>query len=185
MASSEPKRQRTNTLGAVRQVGSTLETAALHAAPPPVLKTPSQLWKDLHTLDVESLRTLLFHAAVASPDITNEVYATINAKRTEQSQRIITFDQYSGSVWRAINTTYSSLSGSKQYDVAGDVVDQITDIIAKIAAEASEEFASFGTKRSGIETLRKIGKSISLGSGDTLDTRFKRTSSITMLWRKA
>ncbi|KUI59171.1 hypothetical protein VP1G_06419 [Cytospora mali] len=65
-------------------------------------------------------------------------------------QPVINFDGYSKSAWHALNDRkVLSLSGSHQYDAAGDVYDSIC--------------GPLGTKQSAIETLRKIAKTIILG----------------------
>jgi hypothetical protein len=60
------------------------------------------------------------------------------------------------------------MSGSKQYDISFQVFDDVCDSIQSIVGQASTHHASFGTKRSALETLRKIGKTICMSSNDTL-----------------
>ena len=57
------------------------------------------------------------------------------------------------------------MSGSKQFDMSGNAFREVKDCIATIDKECPDH-ASFGTKKSALETLRKIGKSIVL-SGDS------------------
>jgi hypothetical protein len=87
--------------------------------------------------------------------------------RLEQS-KVIDFDHYSKSVFYKIKNQYQSMSGSKQYDVSFLVVYEVSDIIRLIGKQAGAEHACFETKCSGLETLRKIGKTICMSSTDTL-----------------
>ena len=59
------------------------------------------------------------------------------------------------------------MSGSRQYDMAGEVQAQVQDCIQTIRKGCSG-YASFGTKKNGLETLRKIGKTICLSGGDVM-----------------
>ena len=83
------------------------------------------------------------------------------------SLKVIDFDHYSKTAWRAINTQYKSMKGSHQYrasfGVQEDVVGCITNIRRKCPAEAS-----YGTKKSALETLRKIGKTVCMSGGDVI-----------------
>ncbi|GIZ45922.1 hypothetical protein CKM354_000906800 [Cercospora kikuchii] len=73
--------------------------------------------------------------------------------------RVINFDSYSRTAWHAINTKYDRLSGSKQYERANDVLNDVERCIESISQQATA-FSSFGTKVNALETLRRIGKTI-------------------------
>lgn len=79
---------------------------------------------------------------------------------------MINFDGHSKSAGHAINTQYSRLSGSKQYDKSWEVTEEVVQCIQRIA-EQVKPVSSYGTKLSALETLRKIARTILL-SGDTL-----------------
>ena len=92
---------------------------------------------------------------------TNGESATIscpNPSAPVQPARSHNFDHHCEDVRCAINETYSSLSSSKAYDMAFNVYIHIAETIRNSGEEACTEYYSFGTKRSGLETLRKIGK---------------------------
>jgi hypothetical protein len=101
--------------------------------------------------------------------------------RREQT-KVINFDHYYKEFWYTINEQYRSLSGSKQYDISFDVYNEVRDIIQIIAQQAGVEHASFETKSSGLETLRKIAKTICMSCNDTLghemQQRFSQDTSL-------
>jgi hypothetical protein len=66
------------------------------------------------------------------------------------------------------------MRGSKQYDHSFSVFSEVTSTIESIGSQAGLQHASFGTKRSGLETLRKIGKTICMSSRDTLCHEVKK-----------
>ena len=86
---------------------------------------------------------------------------------------MIDFDYLSKDAWKTLNVTYRKLSGSNQYDASFDAAASVVDCIKKIKKECPKE-ASLGTKKSALETLRKIGKSVCLG-GDTLGREVRKS----------
>ena len=70
--------------------------------------------------------------------------------------------------------TYSRLSGSKQYDASFDASASVVGCINQIVKRSPKE-ASLGTKKSALETLRKIGKSICLSGTSTLGHEVRKT----------
>ena len=85
-----------------------------------------------------------------------------------EQQKTLDFDYLSKSAWKSINVDYCDMSGSKQYDVSGKAFREVKKCIQTIALQCPPH-ANFGTKRSALETLRKIGKSICLsGDGDVV-----------------
>ncbi|KAF1345041.1 hypothetical protein BDV97DRAFT_40151 [Delphinella strobiligena] len=93
--------------------------------------------------------------------------AAINAARAAAATHIIDFDHLSKEVWHELNTRYSGLSGSKQYDRAYDALGVVLDCVAEIG-EQTPVHASFGTKKSALETLRKMGRSVCLSNSDVV-----------------
>jgi hypothetical protein len=151
-AAPSAKRQRTSTIGAGAPAGpnSIIEITAL-----------------IDRLPEPAVRNLLINAALRHADIASTVQDLHNRAIVALRNRAIDFDHYSKSAWKALNVTYARLSGSNQYEIAGEAMSQITDCIEAIN-KATPEHASFGTKKSALETLRKIGKSIALGNADVL-----------------
>ncbi|KAF1940194.1 hypothetical protein EJ02DRAFT_238337 [Clathrospora elynae] len=161
-----------------------------HHPPPPIPQEhlPAYIDAVYAADDGVFIKTLLLHAATALPGIGAQLRTKyndlclqhqsrsltvqqqsrpINPASLQQQPRPIGFDHYSKDVWHAINDDYDHLSSSKQYEKAFDVFDEVTSIIKAVKCECVSQPASFGTKRSGLETLRKIAKTICLSSGDT------------------
>ncbi|KAJ5935789.1 hypothetical protein N7466_005336 [Penicillium verhagenii] len=165
MATSKmSKRARANTAGDIHiqlNEGSASGTLANESQPP----VPSP--QEMQGLKAEQLTELLHKAAALHPDVNLMITTAIEKSREERQKHVVNFDQYSGSIWRQINVDYSSMRGSKQYEMAFDVAGSVSSTISLIAAKCAQ-FANPQTRRNGLETLRKIGKTICLSSNDTL-----------------
>jgi hypothetical protein len=74
---------------------------------------------------------------------------------------VLDFSNRSGDAWYILNKKYKSGRGSIEYERAFDAFEEVTAIIRGIARDARKN-ASYGTKRSALVTIRKIGKSICL-----------------------
>ncbi|KAJ6084583.1 hypothetical protein N7486_011383 [Penicillium sp. IBT 16267x] len=163
MASSKiGKRARANTAGDTHLQlieASANQTSANEA---PVLSA-----KEMISLKAEGLAELLHEAAKLHPDVNHMVITAINSMIEERKKRVIDFDHYSKSIWSEINVRYKSMKGSKQYDISFDVASEVSSTISHIANQCAE-FPNPRTRRNGLETLRKIGKTICLSSNDTL-----------------
>lgn len=77
--------------------------------------------------------------------------------------RAVNFDHYSKSAWYEMNQKYAKLSGSRQYDAAGDAQSAVADMLNTIL-EKTKEHSSYPTKKSAVETMRKIFKSLLLAN---------------------
>ncbi|KUI65896.1 hypothetical protein VM1G_02372 [Cytospora mali] len=136
-------------------------------------------------LDAKVLRDLIIKLAPSDPLLARAVEEAHREQATTPSQHpsaleqprrstrpaiplskmqpVINFDAYSKSAWHALNDRkVLGLSGSHQYDAAGDVYDRICGCISAIG-EKTRDDSPLGTKQSAIETLRKIAKTIILG----------------------
>jgi hypothetical protein len=160
-AEPHSKRARANTVG-----DSHVDTtgSAPSASPQVSAEEVSRLVVQLHE---HQLVQIVNKAAQIHPDILDMIKDTISAMRAKERSRPINFDGYSKSVWRLINITHSSKSGSRQYDAAFDVVEEVNETIETIA-NLCGPFASPGTRFNGLSVLRKIGKTIALSSNNTV-----------------
>jgi len=162
MALPVTKRQRSDTAG-TGQPQSHMETPSQLP-----FRTTRDLQHAMDQLDDATIRRILLQSAAAIPTVAALIAKEVNDQAIREARRVINFDPYSKSVWHSLNRQYSSMRGSKQYDIAFDVADGIQNTIKKISDEASKPHASYGTKKSGMETLRKIGKTICLSSTDVV-----------------
>lgn len=121
----------------------------------------------LKVLKPERVVELLQMAAMKHADVNAMVLQAIQSAQEEHKNRPIDFDYHSKSIWQKLNVTFRSMKGSKQYDISFDVAGEISSTISSIA-EKCAEFPNPQNRRSGLETLRKIGKTICLSSNDTL-----------------
>lgn len=121
---------------------------------------PHHLSAALETLTEEETRRILLDAARTSERIANKVLSIYNAKVFAESQRERDFDFFSKIVWREVNPWRNSRWGSDaedDYAVSQSVERSIGEI-----QKAVKPHSSFRTKQSGLETLRKICKTICL-----------------------
>ena len=154
MTSHAPaKRQRANTDGDTVVAAAPAKTAQNHD-----LKTA------IDALDVVIVRSLLLGAAQANDRLAYLIQEQYDALLQKESAKTINFDWLSKESWKELNVKYDRLSGSKQYDRAGDVSDAIRENIEHIQHNVVAA-SSWGTKKSALGTLRKIAKSICLSSG--------------------
>lgn len=110
----------------------------------------------------KTVASLLLSAASDNPSVASAVESEHLRLISEQQKKVRDFDYLSKSVWKTVNVTYDKMSSRRQFDASGDAIEAILEDIHKIR-DGCPSYASFGTKKSGLETLRKIGKSICLG----------------------
>lgn len=122
-----------------------------------------EIRKSISHLDASVISEIVIQAAIAHEDVANKIRSAVDKMRKQQQSRVVDFDWHSKSVWKLLNVTYKSLSGSRQFDKAGDVSDEISESIDSIADKCGP-FANPRTRLNGLSTLRKIGKSIILSS---------------------
>jgi hypothetical protein len=111
-------------------------------------------------------RDALASMALKQPNVLQTIFNEVQRTRDRANRHVIDFDHHSKSVWKELNITYRSMSGSRQYDISSDVADRINSTIENIVTQCRRP-SSPQTRRNGLEVLRKIGKSIVL-SRDTL-----------------
>ncbi|KAK5738049.1 hypothetical protein LTR17_006292 [Elasticomyces elasticus] len=141
--------------------------SALHM--PSAQLDPGQSWSSLvDCLDVDVVKYLLALAASESVDIalrTRQAYDDFcgaQAEAIEEEMRtILDLSHYSRKAWHILHKKYVSDKGSVEYNNAGPAFNEVDAIVEEIHEQAHES-SSYGTRKSAMETLRKIGKSIVL-----------------------
>jgi hypothetical protein len=144
------KRQRTNTIGA-------------SVSGPDDINLHANVSLLIRELPAETITSFLATAASRDPSIAKLILDEHNRIIAAERAKILDFDQYSKLAWKVINVTYSKLSGSAQYEASFQATADVENYI-EVINKATPEHASFGTKKSALETLRKIGKTIALSS---------------------
>ncbi|KAL1985475.1 hypothetical protein VTN96DRAFT_7918 [Rasamsonia emersonii] len=130
-------------------------------------RSASDIKNLIDELPSEKVNEILAQAAARHPDVLQKIQDVVTAARERERSRIINFDHYSKSVWKSLNVTYRSMSGSAQYDISFEVVEEIDGTIKHIVSQCGRH-ANPQTRWNGLSVLRKIGKSIVLSGGDTL-----------------
>ncbi|KAF2642393.1 hypothetical protein P280DRAFT_540217 [Massarina eburnea CBS 473.64] len=138
---------------------------------PPILAT-EDLEEYINVLDAADggalLKRMMLQLAISDPYTSEFVRKNYDNVLAREQARIIDFDHYSKSIWHTLNSNYRLMGSSNAYDISFKVQDDISEDIRSIGDDAGKKHASFGTKRSGLETLRKVGKTICLSSNNTL-----------------
>ncbi|KAN0075895.1 hypothetical protein V8E54_007165 [Elaphomyces granulatus] len=175
MSAPTAKRARADTAGTVLVSNGrlNLETTQDLPSASPSVPTVAASFVNLETvtamlaeLPTAWTRDALASMALKHPDILQAISDEVKRTRDRANKLVIDFDHYSKSIWKELNVTYRSMSGSRQYDIANDVADRINSTIKSIVTQCQRP-SSPQTRRNGLEVLRKIGKSIVL-SHDTL-----------------
>jgi hypothetical protein len=127
--------------------------------------TKIEIWEALTRLDASFTQQLLFRIAMSQPRVASEIWESYQSELEKQRTEVLDFGIHAEEVDNALNANYDSLSGSKQFELADDVIDQILRSIAAIQKEATKANTSFGTRKSGLEVLRNIGEIICTSNG--------------------
>lgn len=162
-ASKGKKRARANT------AGNALDQPPARGLPTKPIVTASEV----ATLDPAMISTLLLKAAKMYPAVNNMLIDAIESAKKSRQSRVVTFDGYSSSIWKQINVTYRSASGSKQYGIAFDVVRNINSSIEEILKQC-DQYPNPETRFNALSVLRKIGKTIFLPANDTLGRQVQK-----------
>ena len=127
-----------------------------------------QSW--VSSLPQGTVEKLLVQAAQTHPDVEGLLRSEVNQLIQRNREKVINFDYLSKAAWHTINRHGGS--GTQQYEASFEAFGSVMANI-KTIEEGCPGYASLGTKRNGLETLRKIGKSICL-SGDTLGREIRK-----------
>ncbi|KAL1966188.1 hypothetical protein VTN77DRAFT_4740 [Rasamsonia byssochlamydoides] len=85
----------------------------------------------------EEVHKILAQAAAAHPDVLQKINAVVSAKRERERNRVINFDHYSKSAWKALNVTYRSMSASAQLEAACEVTAEINGTVTQIVSHGA------------------------------------------------
>ncbi|CAG8923533.1 unnamed protein product [Penicillium salamii] len=155
---SAAKRLRSNTLGHAETTG----------AEAPSTQTAAEKATELvDKIGAQEVSKILIQAAQAHPDVMAMLDDSFRAMVERERARVITFDHYSGSIWRDINVSYSHIRGYKLCNKAFDVSSDMSETIQSIARQCGPN-ANPQTRYNGLSVLRKIGKTIALSEGDNM-----------------
>ncbi|KAK6392198.1 hypothetical protein LTR65_003970 [Meristemomyces frigidus] len=114
----------------------------------------------IDALDERTVRTLLRELAPKAVDGYGTVCVCYE-KLIEDERKRKARRKHAGDSWYVLNKKYKSSRGSVEYERAYDAKEEVDAYIASIEKQAHPD-TSYGTKKSALETLRRIGKSIML-----------------------
>ncbi|KAF6235425.1 hypothetical protein HO173_006621 [Letharia columbiana] len=125
---------------------------------------PSKLPELVDSIDPKTIASLLITAAKIYPEIASIVQREVDRIAATERTKVLDFDYLSKSAWKTLNVTYDRMKGSHAYEMAGEAAESIEACFETIRTRCPKT-ASFKTKESALETLRKIAKSICLSDG--------------------
>lgn len=138
---------------------------------------PLKLSKLIGTLDEKTVRNILLVAAQESPRVSILIESESFKLITIESAKTIDFGQHSKAVWRVLNVDYTKgIKDSRQFEMSGDAYQEVVTKIEDIK-DRCPVHASYITKYSALETLRKIGKIIVMSSDSTLGSEVRKSFS--------
>ena len=147
------KRARSNTIGDVH----------IHETVPP----PEEIYSRIKHLDPDTVDNILTQPAQIHPDVMSMVNDAIRVIQEKEQNRVLSFDQYSGSFWKSINVTYRSIGSGALYDISFEVAYEVVNTINSITEQCGPH-TNPTTRFNGLSILRNIGKTITLSSNDTV-----------------
>lgn len=126
-----------------------------------------EISKRIRELDQKTITDIAIQAAQLHPDVMDMIDNAIHVIQERERNRVIDFDHYAESIWRAINVTHSKKSCARQYDAGLDVAFSTSDIINSIVKQCVAS-ANPQTRLNGLYVLREIGETIVLVPADQL-----------------
>lgn len=127
----------------------------------PVAPTPAELRALVQKLTRDELEVVLLDAASSNERILSAIRRASEARQAIERAQVHDFDHYSKSAWYSINKKYDRHSGAQQFDAGFEVAAEIEEMF-KTMADQTHAHSPLATKRSALETMRKILKSICL-----------------------
>lgn len=118
----------------------------------------------VNSFKATTTKSLLITAAQSHPAVAQLIQHESDRLVRLESQKVIDFDHFSKSAWKALNVTYDRMRDSDAFMMSGEASGSVEGYISRIADQCPP-FASFRTKQNALETLRKIAKSICLSVG--------------------
>lgn len=121
-----------------------------------------KLWDMIASLPADQTQSLLYQACLQSSSISDLILAA-NQERiaAEAALPPVNFARYSQACWYTLNKKFAKLSSSKQFDVMGEICEDLSCNREAIMDLAGPD-TRWETRRNALEVLRKICKSIML-----------------------
>ncbi|CCX10097.1 hypothetical protein FPQ18DRAFT_345223 [Pyronema domesticum] len=113
----------------------------------------------LNLIPAATQQSILLAAIKEHPDIYALALSAQAAEIAKHNAKREDFSGYSKSVWRQINIEHRSARDSKLYEVAWEVSSEVSNTLKQSILSKVHKESSYHTKRSALETIRKIVKS--------------------------
>ena len=122
------------------------------------------VWNALTQLDPSYTQQLLFRIAMSQPRVASEIWESYQSELRKQRTQVLNFGIHADEVELSIRKFYENAGSAKKLEQVEGIINQISKSISTIQEEATKANASFGTRNSGLETLRNIGEVICLSN---------------------
>lgn len=156
-------------------------TQGITAAPEPtqapqVIYSPpvDLVYAAIGSLTEAEAKSNLFTLVQYHPEFAHQLVSLHAFRQAEEARRLAaapprSFDYLSKSCWHAMNMTHLRKRGSQRFESAADVMyDDLEPAIQTILRGCLREHPTPGTRANGLETLRKISKSVLLCDVDEI-----------------
>ncbi|KAK5729779.1 hypothetical protein LTR17_011645 [Elasticomyces elasticus] len=126
----------------------------------PIQVSSQQAWQMISTLDEDDLRRLLYRATQlpGGTELSRSISALCTKNKLVEKVTVTSFEEYineASQIW----STYSSNSGSKEYENAGRAASDFGTLVEQIENEVTSD-SSYHTKRNALSALTTIGLEI-------------------------
>lgn len=146
-------------------------------APTPATWDRAGYERMVNTLPDDQVREILIAASENSVFAQTAIRFWHEINKRKEAVRIVDFDHYSQDADYIIDKKYTSGGGSREYEMAGDAVHDLEEIIEKIENDVKEARPplSYESKKSALDTLCKIGDSIVGADSSTLGSEVQKS----------
>ena len=120
-------------------------------------------------LDDSTIRSIVTRLALENSAVAAVILSNYRLKWERECAEVIDFDRYSKSVWHELNSYRGDHWYTSPMNDSFKIAENVKNTITLDIEERVKVHSNFATKRSALETLRKIGKTICLSTSDTGD----------------
>lgn len=133
---------------------------AAHVAPAIDLERIEQLRTKILALSTTTIQAMAMAVVMREPSgflaaLVEMEHAQVQEQERARAAQPVNFSKYVDQADYVLNEQYEHLSGSKQYDAAGDAESEVGEMLDAIV-KGTRDFSVYATKKSAVETMRSI-----------------------------
>ena len=120
-------------------------------------------------LDDDQICSIITQLANEHPAVAGVILSNYRVVWEKECAEIIDFNVYSANLWHDINESRGYIWDPEDIKQPYVVAEEVRETITQDIIERVKSHSNFATKKSALETLRKVGKSVCLGMGEVAD----------------